>query len=76
MTKQEIQLISREVAKELFKLLQCDTLLKTKDAAALLGVSERWMRDNKNRFDYVKTGKNDGGEILFRKSSLLQGVSA
>lgn len=68
LSDRDIEAIAQRVA----SLIRKDEreLVSAKEAAALLGVTPRWMRDNKDSFRYKKTGGRGGGKLLFLKSSL------
>ena len=46
--------------------------ISRKDAAALIGVSEDYVRKIKDRLPHVKQGSNNQGRLLFIKEGLME----
>ena len=68
-----IKLIAKEVVKELRRTEKPQSeLISCKDAAALIGVSEDYIRKIKDRLPHVKQGNNNQGRLLFLRDGLLE----
>ena len=68
-----INLIAKEVVKELRRTEKPQSeLISCKDAAALIGVSEDYIRKIKDRLPHVKQGNNNQGRLLFLRDGLLE----
>jgi hypothetical protein len=72
MTKTELNTLAEEIAKRLFARMQEqeDTYLDIAGAAEFLHVSERTLRNNKDRYPRVKVG----GKVLYSKLALTRFV--
>lgn len=46
--------------------------LDTNDAAAVLGITPRWLRQRKDRFVHIKNGDKQQGNLRFLRSSLIE----
>lgn len=44
----------------------------TAEAARILGVSPNYLRQIKNQYSHIKSGKNNQGRLLFKRESLLE----
>ena len=70
-----IKLLAKEVVKEMRRTEQKKPqpeLINCKEAAALIGVSEDYVRKIKDRLPHVKQGNNNQGRLLFVKEGLLE----
>lgn len=62
------EIISGEIRKP-----EADTeWVDTNDAAAILGITPRWLRQTKDRFVHIKNGDNKQGNLRFLRSSLIE----
>ena len=69
-----IKLLAKEVVKEMRRTEKEQPqpeLISCKDAAALIGVSEDYVRKIKDRLPHVKQGSNNQGRLLFIKEGLM-----
>ena len=70
-----IKLLAKEVVKEMRRIENekpHPQLISCKEAAALIGVSEDYVRKIKDRLPHVKQGSNDQGRLLFVKEGLME----
>jgi len=70
-----IKLLAKEVVKEMRRTEKEQPepeLISCKDAAALIGVSEDYVRKIKDRLPHVKQGSNNQGRLLFVKEGLME----
>lgn len=70
-----IKLLAKEVVKEMRRTEKEQPqpeLISCKDAAALIGVSEDYVRKIKDRLPHVKQGSNNQGRLLFIKEGLME----
>jgi hypothetical protein len=70
-----IKLLAKEVVKEMRRTEKEQPepeLISCKDAAALIGVSEDYVRKIKDRLPHVKQGNNNQGRLLFFKEGLME----
>lgn len=70
-----IKLLAKEVVKEMRRTEKeqpQQELISCKDAAALIGVSEDYVRKIKDRLPHVKQGSNNQGRLLFIKEGLME----
>jgi hypothetical protein len=70
-----IKLLAKEVVKEMRRTEQekpQPELISSKEAAALIGVSEDYVRKIKDRLPHVKQGNNKQGRLLFVKEGLME----
>lgn len=70
-----IKLLAKEVVKEMRKIENerpQPQLISCKEAAALIGVSEDYVRKIKDRLPHVKQGNNNQGRLLFIKEGLME----
>ena len=63
MTQEEMTLLADLIAKR--------TLIDSREAARLLGLTPNYLRSMKDKFPHVKVGDNRQGRILFKRSELL-----
>ena len=70
-----IKLLAKEVVKEMRRTEKEQPqpeLISCKDAGALIGVSEDYVRKIKDRLPHVKQGSNNQGRLLFIKEGLME----
>lgn len=70
-----IKLLAKEVVKEMRRTEKEQPepeLISCKAAAALIGVSEDYVRKIKDRLPHVKQGSNNQGRLLFVKEGLME----
>lgn len=70
-----IKLLAKEMVKEMQKVkdeTKEPELITVKEAAALIGVSEDYIRKIKDRLPHVKQGNNNQGRLLFVKEGLME----
>lgn len=70
-----IKLLAKEVVKEMRRTEQekpQPELISSKEAAALIGVSEDYIRKIKDRLPHVKQGNNNQGRLLFVKEGQME----
>ncbi len=70
-----IKLLAKEVVKEMRRTEKEQPqpeLISCKDAAALIGVSEDYVRKIKDRLPHVKQGSYNQGRLLFIKEGLME----
>ena len=70
-----IKLLAKEVVKEMRRTEQekpQPELISSKEAAALIGVSEDYVRKIKDRLPHVKQGNNNQSRLLFVKEGLME----
>ena len=70
-----IKLLAKEVVKEMRRTEKEQPepeLISCKDVAALIGVSEDYVRKIKDRLPHVKQGNNNQGRLLFFKEGLME----
>ncbi len=65
----------RAIAEEVVKVMEekkMPNLVTTKEAAKILGITPRRLRQIKERFGYVKDGDNMQGRLLFNADTLSE----
>ena len=68
-----IKLLAKEVVKEMRRTeKQQPELISCKEAASLIGVSEDYVRNIKDRLPHVKQGNNNQGRLLFIREGLME----
>lgn len=70
-----IKLLAKEVVKEMRRTEQekpQPELISSKETAALIGVSEDYIRKIKDRLPHVKQGNNNQGRLVFVKEGLME----
>ena len=77
---QSIRRLADELAPRVAKIIKADLKKKeeaeewvrTADAAAILGVSEKWLRVTKDKYPHIKNGDNKQGNLMFLRSGLIK----
>ena len=67
--------VAKIIKADLKKKEDAEEWVRTADAAAILGVSESWLRRTKNKYPHTKGGDNQQGNLLFLKSALIKSYS-
>lgn len=78
MKRSEIELIVNLTVEKVLAMKDLETAkskdewLTTSEAARMIGLSPYRLRMIKDRFEHVKSGDEQSGRLLFKKSSLLE----
>lgn len=78
MERKEMCVLAELVADQVIKKLRGSENLAeteyvdTKEAARILGVSDNYMRQVKNKYPHMKAGDRKQGRILFKRDTLLR----
>lgn len=75
-----IRRLADELAPRVAKIIKADLQKKeeqeewvrTAEAAAILGISEKWLRTTKDRYPHIKNGDSKQGNIMFLRSGLIK----
>lgn len=67
--------VAKIIKADLKKKEQAEEWVRTSEAAAILGITESWLRKTKNRYPHTKGGDGQQGNLLFLKSSLIKSYS-
>ena len=62
-------LVRKDMQKELAKEPE---MVSTEDAAKILSITPRRLRELKDRFPHIKSGENKQGKLLFVRDALLR----
>ena len=81
LAQRDIDRIAHRVALILLNKLQGDTIGSeewgsTREAARILGVSENWLRQTKDRYPHVKGGGSQQSQLRFLRSGLIKSFGA
>lgn len=81
LAQRDIDRIAHRVALILLNKLQGDTIgseewVSTREAARILGVSENWLRQTKDRYPHVKGGGSKQSQLRFLRSGLIKSFGA
>lgn len=69
--RKTIRDIAEEVVNEMERRKK-PQLVTTKQAAEILGISPRRVREIKDKLGYVKTGENTQGRLMFDTTTLVE----
>lgn len=77
LTQKDIDRIAQRTALIVMSRLQGQTIgeqewVSTKDAAKILGISENWLRKNKDHYPHVKGGDSKQSSLRFLRSGLIK----
>lgn len=83
LSQESIRRLALELAPRVAKIIKLDLQKKemmeewvrTDEAAAILGISEQWLRATKNRYPHIKNGNNKQGNLMFLRSGLIKSYS-
>jgi hypothetical protein len=54
---------------------QAEEWVRTDEAAQILGISETWLRQTKDRYPHIKNGSEKQGNLMFLRSGLIKGYA-
>ncbi len=77
LSEKQMDLIAIKTAKIILRKMKEDEeppreMVRSKEAARILGISEKHLRRIKERFPHIKNGNNNQGHLLFVKDALLK----
>jgi len=64
--------VAKIIKAELKKKEDAEEWVRTKEAAQILGITERWLRRTKDNYPHIKNGNNEQGNLMFLKSGLIK----
>jgi hypothetical protein len=64
--------VAKIIKADLQRKEQAEEWVRTEEAAAILGITERWLRRTKDNYPHIKNGDNKQGNLMFLRSGLIK----
>jgi len=76
LSQESIRRLADELAPRVAKIIAGihtdDEWVRTSEAARILGISEKYMRQIKDSYPHIKNGNDSRGKLMFKKSELIK----
>lgn len=67
--------VAKIIKADLKKKEEAEEWVRTSEAAAILGITEEWLRATKDKYPHIKNGGQKQGNLMFLRSGLIKSYS-